>query len=629
MALVRRTRGTHRRALMVGPLLIAAVVAPSSSASLARPLLAQAVRAQPASVTGVVRDSATGAAISGAVVQLRDSLDHSITEVVTDERGQYRLAGVARARTLRVLHMGFRPAGVSLIAGGTPPREIALAAVPPLLAPVRVSTSARCPKQTNTAASLGLLDQVRAGLLATVIAGTQQPRTLTVLSYEREYAPGRDDHNSDRGEGSGIARQSVHRRSESAVEAPFGASRTGAAFVADGFRQDSSGAARYFAPDATTLVDDDFAAGYCFRVVAADAYRPHQIGLGFTAPRRRDGRIDLDGVLWVDTVSRTLHDLTFQYVGLPARVTALHPGGQLSFREMPTGVAYIDRWSLRLVSGGDASGDDERRRPPVSSSAYGSPDYGAPSRPTTPLAVREIGGELARVTWSDGRTWAAPLGSWRLHVVDQHGHPAAGAVVTVAQTDYSGTADSAGVVELRDILPGPYTASVSDPVLSALGRGHAIEQHVVATRDSSLDTRVTVEMADRVMALRTARPDTARPGISVLQRSRDSLAMARNDGKSIESLLTGRFPGVVVTQAADGTLHIRIRGAIATVGNDAEPLYVLDGSPMTAGAGGLSFLNPADIDKIEVLKNAQDIGVYGLRGSNGVILITTKRPGRR
>ncbi len=554
------------------------------------------------------------------MVQLRDSLDHTVVETVTDERGRYSLPASAAARKLRVLHMGFRPADVPFAPGSSAAANVALAAVPPLLAPVRVTSTpaARCPRQTNTPAALGLLDQVRAGLLATVIAGAQQPRTLTVLSFERDFAPGNAD--ADSPDRPTVARQTVRLQTSQAMAAPFGASRTAAEFVAAGFREDGGGGSRYFAPDATTLVDDDFVSGYCFRVVKSD--NASEVGLGFAPPRTREGRIDVDGVLAVDTLTRSLRALTFRYVGLSRNVSALRPGGRVSFVTMPTGVAFIDRWSLRLVTGRDAP-EDGRRESLGGSSSYATSDYGSSARAAS-LTVREIGGELSRVLWPDGREWRAPLGAWRLHVADQKGRPAAGAVARLEGTDFVGAADSAGVVTFDGLLPGPYTASVIDPVLESMQGGHPVEQRVVVTRDSALDTRVSIDMAERVVAVRPTTPVRG-PGDSPIRTPRDTSSVDIGAGKSIERLFTGRFAGVEVTQGSDGSLHIRIRGAVASSGSSTEPLFVLDGTPLPQGSNGVFALSPYDIAKIEVLKNAEDVGVYGLRGANGVVLITTKK----
>jgi TonB-dependent SusC/RagA subfamily outer membrane receptor len=101
------------------------------------------------------------------------------------------------------------------------------------------------------------------------------------------------------------------------------------------------------------------------------------------------------------------------------------------------------------------------------------------------------------------------------------------------------------------------------------------------------------------------------------------------DAKSVENLFAGRFPGVTVTAADGGGLQIRIRGGGNTVHGSNEPLYIVDDSPLPPGTGGIVLLNPYDIQKIEVLKNPADIVVYGARGTNGVVKITTTRPGRR
>jgi TonB-dependent SusC/RagA subfamily outer membrane receptor len=104
--------------------------------------------------------------------------------------------------------------------------------------------------------------------------------------------------------------------------------------------------------------------------------------------------------------------------------------------------------------------------------------------------------------------------------------------------------------------------------------------------------------------------------------------MERNAShQPIERILQAKFPGVIVTNTPAG-IAVTIGGPSSFDGSSA-PLYVLDGSPITPGPSGvLTGLNPYDIESIKVLRNPADIAVYGTRGSNGVILITTKRPGR-
>ena len=93
----------------------------------------------------------------------------------------------------------------------------------------------------------------------------------------------------------------------------------------------------------------------------------------------------------------------------------------------------------------------------------------------------------------------------------------------------------------------------------------------------------------------------------------------------LEELFVGRFPGVRVV-AAPGGIQVRIRGQSSIHGPNA-PLYIVDGMPYEASNGLLS-LNPHDVAKIEVLKDIAQTAYYGVRGANGVVLITTKRAGQ-
>jgi TonB-dependent SusC/RagA subfamily outer membrane receptor len=97
----------------------------------------------------------------------------------------------------------------------------------------------------------------------------------------------------------------------------------------------------------------------------------------------------------------------------------------------------------------------------------------------------------------------------------------------------------------------------------------------------------------------------------------------------IEQLLEAKVPGVLITRTADGGIAVQIRGSSTFYGATA-PLYVVDDVPFEAGPGGsLKGINPYDIETIKVLKNPEDTGMYGMRGSNGVIVITMKKPGSK
>lgn len=113
---------------------------------------------------------------------------------------------------------------------------------------------------------------------------------------------------------------------------------------------------------------------------------------------------------------------------------------------------------------------------------------------------------------------------------------------------------------------------------------------------------------------------------------------------TVEGALQGRVAGVMVTSSdamAGSPVSVRIRGTSSIVAS-SEPLYVVDGIPIVSGnfshnnasswklataheSNALAQLNPADIESIEILKDASAAAIYGSRGANGVVLITTKR----
>lgn len=112
---------------------------------------------------------------------------------------------------------------------------------------------------------------------------------------------------------------------------------------------------------------------------------------------------------------------------------------------------------------------------------------------------------------------------------------------------------------------------------------------------------------------------------------------------SVEQLMQGRVAGVNITQNSGqpgGGINVRIRGT-SSVRNGNNPLFVVDGVPLSGGdvspntntnnlgssaaKNPLNFLNPNDIEKIDILKDASATAIYGARGANGVVLITTKK----
>jgi TonB-linked SusC/RagA family outer membrane protein len=107
---------------------------------------------------------------------------------------------------------------------------------------------------------------------------------------------------------------------------------------------------------------------------------------------------------------------------------------------------------------------------------------------------------------------------------------------------------------------------------------------------------------------------------------------------SVDGVLQGQVAGVQVQQNSGtpgGEMSVRIRG-LSSISGSNQPLYIIDGIPVTTGdfaqigysgqgSSALSDLNPSDIESISILKDASATAIYGARGSNGIVLITTKR----
>lgn len=127
-----------------------------------------------------------------------------------------------------------------------------------------------------------------------------------------------------------------------------------------------------------------------------------------------------------------------------------------------------------------------------------------------------------------------------------------------------------------------------------------------------------------VVAFGTAKKE-AFTGSATVIKSDD---IAKSQQSNVAQALAGKVAGVQLTNTSGQpgeSPTIRIRGfSSLNAGND--PLWIVDGMPYS---GDLNNLNPSDIESMTVLKDAASNSLYGARGANGVVMITTKRPSRR
>ena len=229
-------------------------------------VLASAAAAQ--EIRGTVRDSGTHLPVLGAVVMLVDATDAVLARNLTNQRGEYRISATPGGTRLRVLRLGFRPRVMPLPpqANGIEQIDVIITAIPVTLESVRTVAAASCPRRSDASAALALLEQARSGLLTTIVSRGVKPARMIRLLFDRHF------------DGSSERITHLHVRVDSAVTtASFGAVRSAVDFVKQGFLLDSAGVRTFFAPDAETLLDDEFTGGYCFRITGSPFQLPYSL----------------------------------------------------------------------------------------------------------------------------------------------------------------------------------------------------------------------------------------------------------------------------------------------------------------------------------------------------------------
>jgi len=203
----------------------------------------------------------------------------------------------------------------------------------------------------------------------------------------------------------------------------------------------------------------------------------------------------------------------------------------------------------------------------------------------------------------------------------ESGAPLRDARVTIAGTRFNARTDSAGQYTIAAVPPGTYHVQAQ-----IIGYELGQVPVVVVTADQSATadfqlTQVAIALQELVVV-----------GYGTQVRRDVTGSLASVDGDNVHEVpkvnaieaIKGRVAGVdIVTtgnKPGDG-VRVRLRGERSLKASN-DPLYVLDGIPM---AGGIGDLNPRDIESIDVLKDASATAIYGSRGANGVVLITTRK----
>ena len=399
-------------------------------------------------VHGVVLNRLSHDPVPGAVVSVLDSGGTSLARDLTNAAGRYSLSISSRVARLRVVRIGFSPQETTLAAATADGElDITLDPLPSLLQRVSVSAAAECPSRPDQSQALGLWEQARAALLASVAARETRPGDMQILEYRRMY----DDSKR-------VLYWQQERVVASHTARPFVPVAAASVFAARGFRVASGGDTVLAAPDADILLDDGFAATHCFRIVQSDSAHPGEVGLAFAPAPARDHLVDIRGALWIDRDRASLVSLEFRYTGLSHEQTAGGSGGRMEFRTMPNGVVFIDRWSIDAVSGRPYMG------------AAGNASGGR-------SVVIVSGGEITTARWDDSTRWVAKMASVRGRITGGPGTDSGGVRVWLPGTADTTTSDSTGHFRFDGLLPGRYrVAAAAAPTLAAVGIAQNVSQ---------------------------------------------------------------------------------------------------------------------------------------------------------
>ncbi len=210
-----------------------------------------------------------------------------------------------------------------------------------------------------------------------------------------------------------------------------------------------------------------------------------------------------------------------------------------------------------------------------------------------------------------------------------------GATVYIESIQKGAQTDIDGMYTISSVPAGTYTINIS-----YVGYESFTSEVQVGSGTVTLDAQLSVDLVglDEVVVTGFGTIDRASFSGTVASVSADQLENV--PVASVDGALQGKAAGVQIT-ASSGTpgavQDIRIRG-ISSINAGTDPLFVIDGVPVVSGnistngatssLGFLSTLNSSDIESITVLKDAASTAPYGARGTNGVIVITTKE-GRR
>jgi TonB-linked SusC/RagA family outer membrane protein len=242
-------------------------------------------------------------------------------------------------------------------------------------------------------------------------------------------------------------------------------------------------------------------------------------------------------------------------------------------------------------------------------------------------------GQILLITDGDGSNRSSQTGSIAGMVKDgDTGGPIAAATVTVVGTRFSVETDAEGRFAIAGVPPGSYRLRARMLGYTAVDTSVVVENDQQSVVDLQLK-RSPIEL-NPVVAIGYATVEKRDLTGAVASVSGDQFETKAAPTVTLSGGLQGKIAGVQVTSNSGMPgvgIRVRVRGT-GSIGANSEPLYVIDGLPAEQGSrdtdpkdNPLMSLDANEIESIDVLKDASATAIYGSRGANGVVLITTKR----
>lgn len=429
--------------------------------------------------------------VANAIVVATDVGGAQAARSLTGSRGEFTLRLPSAGHyTIEVLRIGYQPTrrvALDLAEGETRTITIVQSGAPVTLAGMSVRERETCRVSADTGLAVARVwEEARKAMLMSQL----DPGDVPLIGEWTEYDRALDST-------SRLVRDQSLRTTRAPTTHAF---RSVPASVLDtgGYVVAERGATTYHAPDVDVLLSDSFVFGHCFRLDGSRA-DAGLVGVSFQPNRDRRDMREIRGTLWVDGATAELRTLDFQYTNLPSDV-ADAAGGHVEFQPLSGGGWIVSRWNLtmpRVERRTRVEGTSGRRTIMTTSGL-------------AVIGVEVAGGEVTRVTRRDSVVFVGNGARVTLQLVARDALvPAAGAIVSIDGTDYSGQADANGRVTIAPVLDGRYRAQASTPLMDSIGMP-PLRIELESRRDAHVDS-VSLPRAMDLLAFACPR-DSLRTG---------------------------------------------------------------------------------------------------------------------